>query len=72
MYRVPFALQLVLKVIIARSVGEPHVRVLAADPLDCAQGELGLLDASAVDPALVAVPEHLAPADVAARDHGDG
>ena len=72
MYRVPFALQLVLKVIIARSVGEPHVRVLAADPLDCAQGELGLLDASAVDPALVAVPEHLAPTDMAAGDHWNG
>ena len=72
MDRVTFALQLVLKVVVAGAVGEPDIGVLSADPLDCAQGELGLLDASAVDPALVAVPEHLAPTDMAAGDHWNG
>ena len=68
---VALGLQLVLEVVVPCAVGESHIGVLAADPFDGAQREFGLLDASAVDPTLVTVAQHPAPADVAGRDYGN-
>ena len=65
-------LQLVLEAVVTSSVGQSDVGVLAADPLDRLEREGSLLGSRAVDPTLVAVAQHLAPADVAGRDDGDG
>ena len=69
---VSFGLQFVLEVIESRTIGEPDIGILAADPLHRSQRELGLRLSCPIYPALVPISEHLATAYMTGRDYRNG
>ena len=69
---VSFSLQFVLEVIESCTVGKSDIGILAADPLNRSQRELGLRFSGPVDPTLMPVTEYLASAYVTGRNHRNG